>query len=244
MKINFKARSWHTWGSLILALPILIVGASAIFIAHKKALGTDEIPVNAKWLPGYESEAGKTVGIEPRAALTTSGGTTYVGTQQGLYRLDGEQLVEVEALANVAVRALAEAPFGRVAATQNGIWLERDGQWERVIKGDAWSAASRADGSVIVSNKDKGLVVSSDGRKWQPEPQLTAALAGAARDLPAKPLTLNKLIMDLHTGKAFLGKNGEWIWIDLVGLAMCLLAMTGVYMWWRAEKRKAALAAV
>ncbi|WP_265949482.1 PepSY-associated TM helix domain-containing protein [Dechloromonas sp. A34] len=243
MKLNFKARSWHTWGSLILALPILIVGASAIFIAHKKALGTEEIPVAAKWLPGYRSMGDKAKGIEARAALTTSAGTTYVGSLQGLYRLDGDQLVEVEALANTQVRALAEAPFGRIAAAKSGIWLETNGQWQRTLKGDAWNASARPDGSVIVSLKDKGLMTSTDGRQWQPDALLAVALTSAASTQADKPLTLGKLIMDLHTGQAFFGKDGEWIWIDLVGLAMCLLALTGVYMWWRAEKRKAALTA-
>lgn len=243
MKLNLKARSWHTWGSLILALPILIVGASAVFIAHKKALGTDEVTVNAKWLPGYQTQAYQAAQLEPRATLTTAAGTTWVGTQQGLFRLDGERLVEETALAGTQVRAIAEAPFGRVLAAKSGIWLEQDGQWQRTLKGDAWNAAARPDGSVVVAIKDKGLVSSSDGKKWAQDPALTAALAATATQLPDKPLTLGKLIMDLHTGQAFFGKDGEWIWIDLVGLAMCLLALTGVYMWWRAEKRKAALAA-
>lgn len=243
MKINFKARSWHTWGSLILALPILIVGASAIFIAHKKALGTDDIKVNAGWLPGYQVQEAKTKLPEVRVALSTRSGTTLVAMQDGLYRLDGDQLLAVGELAGTQVRGLAESAFGRVAAAKNGIWLEKDGQWERTMKGDAWSASARADGNIVVALKDKGLVVSSDGKKWQPDPLLTAALAAMPAETADKPLSFGKLIMDLHTGQAFFGKTSEWIWIDLVGLAMCLLAMTGVYMWWRAEKRKAALAA-
>lgn len=243
MKLNLKARSWHTWASIILALPILIVGASAVFIAHKKALNTDDITVNAKWLPGYQTEEAKGKGPEPRAALTTTGGMTYVGTQEGLYRLDGDKLVAVEALAAVPVRGLAESSFGIVAAAKNGIWLAQHGEWTRVHKGDAWNASSRADGSVVVSIKDKGLLLSSDGKQWQADPVLASALAAMPTDAAEKPLTLGKLIMDLHTGQAFFGKKGEWIWIDLIGIAMCLLAMTGVYMWWRAEKRKAALAA-
>lgn len=242
MKVSFKARSWHTWGSLILALPILIVGASAIFIAHKKALGTDEITVSAGWLPGYQAQEAKEKGIEPRASLSTADGKLLVGGQTGLYRMAGDKLVAVEELVGMPVRGLAEGRFGRVAAAKNGIWLEKDGQWERTMKGDAWNASSRADGSVVVSLKDKGLLVSTDGLKWSPDPQLTTALATLPLEMSDKPLTLGKLIMDLHTGQAFFGKEGEWIWIDLVGLAMCLLAMTGIYMWWRAEKRKAALA--
>jgi hypothetical protein len=244
MKLNLKARSWHTWASIILALPILIVGASAVFLAHKKALGTEDIKVAAKWLPGYQTEETKTRQPEVRSVLSTRDGTTLVGLQDGLYRLDGERLVAVEALAGMPVRGLAAGAFGHVAAAKNGIWLEQDGIWQRVMKGDAWNASLRADGSIVVAIKDKGLLVSTDGRKWQSDPLLAAALAALPTDGNDKPLTLGKLIMDLHTGQAFFGKSGEWIWIDLIGLAMCLLAMTGVYMWWRAEKRKAALATV
>ncbi len=243
MKLNLKARSWHTWASIILALPILIVGASAVFIAHKKSLNTEDITVNAKWLPGYQTEEAKAKGPEARAALTTSAGIIYVGAQEGLYRLDGDKLVAVEALAGVPVRGLAESRFGIVAAAKNGIWLVQGEDWTRVHKGDAWNASNRADGSAVVSVKDKGLLVSGDGKKWQADPLLASALAAMPSEAVDKPLTLGKLIMDLHTGQAFFGKKGEWIWIDLIGIAMCLLAMTGVYMWWRAEKRKAAMAA-
>lgn len=243
MKLNLKARSWHTWGSLILALPILIVGASAVFIAHKKALGTEAVAVNAKWLPGYRTSAAKEMGIEPRAALTSAAGTSYIGTQQGLYELAGDRLVAVDALAGTQVRAIAEAPFGIVIAAKSGIWLKKDASWERAEKGDAWQATSQPDGSIIVALKDKGLLVSRDGHNWQRNERFNSALASVANEQADKPLSMGKLIMDLHTGQAFFGKEGEWIWIDLVGLAMCLLALTGVYMWWRAEKRKAALAA-
>ena len=241
MKLNVTSRSWHTWSSLILSLPILIVALSAIFIAHRKALGTDEVNVAANWLPGYQAANAKAGRNEPRSKLVTAAGDTYVGTLNGLYRLSGGQLTAVEELAGTQIRGLAEAPWGRVAAAKGGIWLEQDGKWQRVQKGDAWSAASQPDGSVIVAIRDKGLLVSRDGQRWQPEAQVAAAIAALPAE--AEPLTLGRLIMDLHTGKALLGKDGEWIWIDLVGLTMSLLALTGVYMWWRGQRRKAALRA-
>lgn len=241
MKINFKSRSWHTWVSVILSLPILVVALTAIFIAHKKALGTDEIRVAAEWLPGYAMEAKKAPMIEARAAFTTAGGRGFVGTLAGLFELRDGKLEHVAALGTAQVRAIAEAPWGLVAATKHGIWVERKGEWVRAHKADAWSATRQPDGRVIVAVKDKGLLASTDGVKWQPDATLMAALAALPAEAAQEPLSLGKLVMDLHTGKAFFGKEGEWIWIDLVGLAMSLLGLTGLWMWWRAEKRKAAL---
>lgn len=244
MKPDFNSRRWHIWISIVLALPIFIVAVTAVFIAHKKRLGTEEIKVAAGWLPGYRGEAAKAQKNELRAAFTDAAGTTWLGANGGLYRIEGDLAQPVPALAGVQVRALAEAPWGLVAAAKNGIWLRAgDGEWQRVHKGDAWSAAARPDGSLVVALKDTGLVRSSDGKSWQADSRLNGALAA----LPAEAangtdtITLGKLVMDLHTGKAFFGKEAEWVWIDLVGLAMSLLALTGVWMWWRAERRKAAL---
>jgi len=242
MKPGIKARSWHTWASILLAVPILIVGATAVFIAHKKALGTEEIRVDAKWLPGYRAAAFKAAKAEPRAVLVTLQGETLIGTQDGLFRLEGANPVVVDVFAGTPVRALVESGFGRVAAARNGIWLENAGRWEQVKRGDAWNASVRADGSVVVAMKDVELLVSGDGRTWAPDPLLSEVLAAIGERMNDKPLTLNKLVMDLHTGQAFFGKAAEWIWIDAIGIAMCLLALTGVYMWWRAERRKAAVA--
>lgn len=237
MKLNFKSRSWHTWTSVILALPILVIALTALAMAHKKALGIDEITVAAHWLPGYRGASSTAARNDPRASLHTASGATLVGTLDGLYRLKGEQLVAIPELADTQIRALAEAPWGRIAATRNGVWLERDGSWRRVVKGDAWSAASHRDGSIAVTLRDQGLLTSSDGEHWQPDAQITPALASLPNG-DTERLTLARLARDLHTGAALFGKDAEWIWIDLTGLALTLLALTGVYMWWRVQRRK------
>ena len=238
MKLNFKPRSWHTWSSLIVALPILIVALSAIFIAHRKALGTDEVNVAAGWLPGYQASSAKNGRNDARTSLLTARGETLIGTLNGLYRLSGEQLIVINELAGTQIRGLAEAPWGRVAAARSGVWLEQDGHWRRVMKGDALSAAGQLDGSIVVALREKGLLASKDGEHWQADAHLATALASLPND-GAEPLTLGRLIMDLHTGRALFGKDREWIWIDVVALALSLLALTGIYMWLHARRRRA-----
>lgn len=239
MKLNFKSRSWHKWSGLIIALPILIVAITALVMAHKQTLGTEEIKVAAQWLPGYQATPVKSGRSEARASLLDAGGEGYVGTLGGLYRLSGERLVAVEELGDTQIRGLAEAAWGRIAAARNGVWLERNGKWQRVLKGDAWSAASRADGSIVVALRNEGLLSSNDGRQWQADARVNAALAGLPEE-SAGPVTLTRLAFDLHTGRAFFGKDGEWMWIDLISLSLSLIALTGVYMWLRTRRRKAA----
>jgi hypothetical protein len=237
MQFNFKSRSWHRWVSVSLSLPILVVALTAILMAHRKSLGAEEISVAAQWLPGYRSMTAKNRGFEARAALTARNGATYFGNLNGLYRLADGKLVAVDQIGTTQVCGLAEAPWGLVVAARNGIWLERDGQWKKVHKGEAWSVTARADGSMIVAVKDQGLLESRDGKRWEADAQLAATLAALPAGA-AEPITLSRLVMDIHTGKALLGKDAEWIWIDLVALALSLLSLTGLWMWWRGQRRK------
>ena len=93
---------------------------------------------------------------------------------------------------------------------------------------------------MLASIKDKAPLRSSDGQDWQEQHQVAQAQSLAA--LPAQAATrqvsLDNLVMDLHTGKALLGKKTEWVWIDAVGLVMSFLGLTGIYLWWCGERSR------
>lgn len=245
MQFKFNPRTWHNWISVILSLPILIVAVTAVFIAHNHELELKEIDVTGavSWLPGYGEAEMKAMKTEVRASLATPDGRQWLGTKAGLYEVADGQARQVEALGGAEVRDLAAASFGLVVAAKNGIWVQGGEGWRKAVKGDAWNANPQADGSIAVTLKDRGVLTSRDGRDWSENTLASAALAAMpAETLVAKPITLGNLVMDLHTGKAFFGKEWEWIWIDLVGLVMAFLGGTGVYMWWRAERRKREMA--
>lgn len=234
----FKIRTWHAWGGLFIVLPLLVVAVTALLMAHRVALGTDELKVAAHWLPGYRAAAAGAGRNEPRCSLVAANGETYIGTLGGLYRLNGDRLLPVAELAETQIRGLAEAPWGRVAAARNGVWLQAgSAPWRRVASGDAGSAAVRPDGSVAVAVRGAGLLVSSDGRLWSADPKVAAALA--ALPVADEPISLSRLAFDLHSGRALLGRDGEWLWIDLSALAIVLLALTGSYTWLRNRARRA-----
>lgn len=241
MKASFNSRTWHFWISALLAVPILIVSVTAIFIAHDKSLGLKDIPVAAGWLPGYAGERGGHE-TELRAVLVAADGSTWLGAKGGLVHTHDDRTTLVAAFAGEEVRSLAETATGILVGTKKGVWLGRGDDWQQVLRGEVWHIAGAPDGTLRAVLKDRGLLESGDGgRRWEAA-QAMAALHALPQP-PAEALTLGKLVMDLHTGKAFLGKQAMWLWIDAVGLVMAFLSATGIYLWWRGLRRKSRLPA-
>lgn len=241
MHINFKARDWHNWASAILAVPLLLVGLTAIFLAHKKELKLNDLNLTAyvAWLPGYGEAAIAEEHTDIRTSLLDAQGRLWIGTQTGLYQLIGERAKMVDDIGAGPVRDLVQAPWGLIAATKYGVWVQQGELWRRSYQGDAWNANLHPDGAVAITVKDKGLLFSRDGKTWSTAPHIGQQIARLpAEEKPAEKITLGKLMMDLHTGKAFFGKAWEWVWIDILGGIWTFLGFTGIYLWWRTQIKR------
>jgi len=182
MKISFNSRKWHAWLSFTVAIPILIVAISAIFIAHSQALGFRDIKVDASWLPGYSHDSGQR---EVRAVLRTAD-TLWIGTQVGVFQKTAAGVQEVAAFEGQDIRALLPVAQGFLVLTAQALFAEHEQRWEKVSRAPVLSAY--ADNGIIYAVlRGKPLQMSSDaGKNWQPIADAQAAFA----DLPA-PLTLD-----------------------------------------------------
>jgi hypothetical protein len=242
--MNASIRSWHTWVSIILAVPIVLVSATAILIAHDDGLGTKTIAIGE---PKIVSGAPEVMdhGYELRAYSELSSGHQLYGTKYGLImRAPGKPAEAVEAIGSTDVRDIANVDGQIFVATIKGLWrMSPGGEWSKVAAGDFWTVSGSGTAIQAVSKKD-GLLESRDGgQTFAAAPGASEALSAFAGQNGAPPYTLNKLVMDIHTGKLFFGKEYEWIWIDLVGGVMVFLTISGLIMWRRAERRKASMAA-
>lgn len=237
-------RGWHLWLSISLSLPIIVVALTAVLLAHGKSLGLKEIQVPASWLPGMA--AGKPEEAEPRALWVAPDGTQWLGTRAGLYRVRGEQAERIDDLGRADVRGLHSAGAHLVVATTKGLYrvAVEAGAGERVARGDFWSVVQTAQGLIAVGKNETVLMSSDGGATWSDHAPAQAAAERVAAGMGAGAgdgmVPLSKLVIDLHTGKALLGKQYEWLWIDLIGATMALLTLTGLVMWWRGQRRKAA----
>lgn len=228
--MKHSMRNWHTWASLVLGIPLLLVGLTAVFIAHDKSLGTKEVTLPIKSM-GYEP-------VEIRSSLQV-GAEQWIGTKQGVFRLDGERVVALDGTPKDEIRDMAAAGSAVLMAGKKALWRVENGQAERVYKADCWQVTANSQGYTAAC-KEVGLLASADGKTWAERkvdfpPELLAATP--------REMTLAKVIMDMHTGKLFFGKEYEWIWIDLLGLACVGLGITGLVMWMRSRRQRAGAAA-
>lgn len=227
-----SARKWHVGISIVLLIPLFIVGATAVFIAHDHALGTEHVEIDARWLPGMKHTHEQT---EIRDWLLGSSRGDLVATKYGVFRL-GETPQPLAGLPKAEFRQLlVDGDDNLWAAGKMGVWIQDTQGNTRKVKDGDFHAIERAGDVISVFEKASGVWVSSDqGTRWHQDHPLAAGIV--ALPVEYKRYTLKNLIMDMHTGKAFLGKSAEWIWIDVLGLAMVLLSITGAVVWWRNRK--------
>lgn len=216
------------------------MGVTAVLIAHHKSLALNAVAVNPGWLPGISAGSAETP--EFRSSLLDENGRHYLGTKAGLFVLANGKLNPVPALAGIEIRSLSSVNGAVLAAGNRGVWLLADGDWHAVYRQAAHSAQFAANGDIRIATPNDGLLLSRDGgQHWAADSKTMDAFRQLPKGSIQEDYSLGKLVLDIHTGKAFLGKRWEWIWIDLLGGLIAFLCLTGVYLWWRGQKRQATL---
>ncbi len=226
MKTSFGSRVLHNWVSVALVLPLFIVGMSTFFMSHEKSLGSFVI--------AYTDAP-----LELKDLLYTPDGRQFLATKNGVFQLLDNKIESVDALQNYEIRTLELLSDGRIlAAGKHGLWLgSADGHWAKLYDADVHGMQIQSQSWYLIT-KEQGVLISKDqGMNWENESSIMLSLTTMT---DKQPLQLGKFMHDLHTGKALMGKHYEWIWADLLALVLVILALTGIYMWWKTQKRKLA----
>jgi hypothetical protein len=246
--LNLLLRDWHKRAGMFAFLFMGWLGFSGILINQSPSWGydTDRIywePV--MWLYGLKPTPPQNgFGAEGHWLAVTPEGTVLdarpvmppVGAPVGFVatELDGQKLLFVANAEVVAVVTLDGRRFDELRAPILPVDSVR-----RIGK-----VAGRP-GTIVVQDLD-AFQSSDGGTSWKPvdpshvewsgESELPAAERQRLVPFSRPYVTLEHILVDAHSGAIF-GRGGTYV-INTVGLAAILLAVSGIWMWWRTGRRR------
>jgi len=238
--------NWHTWVGVILSIPVIIVGFTAIYLSHKdffkKTFGDSDITYLSTdaYVMSYK---------DIKDIVSDNEKNTWLATKNGIYRVDKFDNYEL-------VEALPIDEYNQIFAFDNdlilflgkeGLYAKSGEKYKKVLTGEFDKISLQADNTLLLKGKEN-ILKSKDGLQWKNDENiayLATVVPGLVKQISKeeneKSKKISKLMKDLHTGK-FLGKEYKWIWGDLVGGACILLSFTGLFMWYKKSKNNRQIA--
>ncbi len=240
-----KYRQFHFWHRTIgvfSALIVIILVVSGVMLNHTEDFKLDETYLTSPMLLKFYDIGAKS---EPHGFLTDGIWVTQVG--EHIYFDKTEVVESVESLSGV-VRHNGMIVIGYdgqlLLMTDEGEVIERLGGGEGVPAG--MRRLGIADEFLIIRGAHGDYQVNLDELQWHEEDELHAEWA-ERQTLPADlkkellliyqgtGLNLERVVLDFHSGR-ILGDWGIYL-LDVMGLLMLILALSGVWMWWKVRNR-------
>lgn len=235
------ARHWHARCGVLLSIFFLLLAGTGLALNHTEALDLARTQVSATWLmrwygvkaeaapPGYLLGQGYFVGSRQRWVM--DGRTLPVAPEPVLGAVEAGG---VRYLASTAALYLYQ-PDGTLIEKQSGSTLP-DAPIRRIGVAD----------ELVLIEVPHGIYASADGLDWRlhapaavnwarPQPLPAAAQAQANR-LFAPSLPLERILLDVHSGR-ILGRFGPLL-MDLAAVALMVLALSGVWIYLRSLKKR------
>ncbi len=232
-------RKWHGHAGVAATLFLIFLVITGIILNHEETFKLDQREISTPWLMRW-------YGIQ--AANPERG---YLMDNR-YFSWEGEKW----ALGDTPLAGNAEQPVGAVTvngihyvATSSALYLfQADGQLVDKLEKQALPAypvlaLGKANDSVVLQTTS-GMMASIDGLTWQKTS--TATTWSAAQPLPADVnrqmtvllapgLTLERILLDVHSGRIF-GRYGPWV-VDAAAIALLLLGISGVWIYVRSIKQ-------
>ncbi len=233
---------WHRTVGVICALMIIILVISGIMLNHTDSLDLDETYIQTPWLLDYYDIGPKQ---EPFGFKVNQHWFSQVG--EHIYFNDIEIVESVKQLVGAVEHddMLVVGYDGQLTLlTKGGEVIERLGGVDGVPAGMRKMGVQ--DNYLIIEGAHGDYQVNLTELKWHEEDELHATWAESSR-LPEQlkktlllryqgtGLKLERVVLDFHSGR-ILGNWGIYL-LDVLGVMMLLLALSGVWMWWKVRNR-------
>ncbi|WP_305046813.1 PepSY domain-containing protein [Geoalkalibacter sp.] len=254
-------RKLHEWFGLLTLVVVVIVSVTGVLLVHKKSLGLDKVSFN---LPGYAvpptADAWETLEVGEHLIVTTKQGvfvrvagawrgtlpvpvrqlvlhetTLYAAAKDGLHRSVDQGLSWDNLLPGQEVRAAVLSGGELLAATTSGLLRasgETSGTWTEVVV----FGKKPLDVRRIQPLGDELLLAAKEGLFHLGEGGALRLVGLPLEESAVARVSLQRLVTDLHNGD-FFGRLG-YLAIDATGVALVLLSLTGVYLWYVPWKKR------
>jgi hypothetical protein len=234
-------RRWHARIGFAAVVFFLFLAVTGVVLNHATELGLDARYVHAAWVARWYGLAPE----PPRHAFRSGRHDLVAANGRWLFdgRISGEKFPQPV--------GLVELPDMLVVASAASIYLYRnDGALiERMESNALPGAPVQAIGSGadrLVLRTASGTFESSDALSWQPAPQdaiawsAPAELSTAEREKYAELLepgvSLQRLLLDLHSGR-FAGRYGP-LAVDLLAVFLTVLSLSGAWLFLKPRHRR------
>ena len=246
--LSIFLRDWHKRAGLFAFLFMGWLGLSGILINQSPSWGYDTDRIYWSWVMWlYNLEP------EPPQAGYVAGGYWMANTPEGTVVNAKAVIPPVKLPLGMVAGGTEKEPLLYVANAEHVAVITPEGSRYDELRSPILPVESlRRIGSVIgvpgsIAVQDLDAYQSLDGgNSWQPidpskvEWSVTREIPAAERDrlVPfSRPfVTLEHVLVDAHSGAIF-GRGGVYV-INTVGVAAVWLAISGVWMWWRANRRR------
>jgi hypothetical protein len=230
--------AWHRRLGALVAVLVLLLSLSGIALNHTEALRLDERYVESRWLLDW-------YGVEPPEA-----GFGFVAGDRRITLL-GDHLYADRHLVGEPFNALQGAVVleGMLAVAADGDVLLLTPDLELVDRLDRYQGVPAGLRDLGVTDEGR-LVVRTESGLWLADEQLLSwasvperggigwaaaaepparLLADLRRDFRQRMLTLERALLDVHSGRLF-GRFGPLV-MDVAAVLMAVLAVSGFWLW-------------
>ncbi len=235
--VSYKIkRKWHKWPGIIFLLPSFIISITAVLLALNGLFRLDSVKLN---LPALSKP---TCNSEMKTMIAT-GNRVFAGTKNGLYIYENEAFTEIEELSGFDIRSLVTKGDTLLVASKQGLLMIDGPMVKKILNQEVFGVSLLPNEKLLVSMGKKGFkLVNYDGSEDNEKEFIPEGFRKAIKSLSTtQPYTLHKLVVDLHTGEALVGRTLKPLYIALTGLQMLILTITGFWMLFKKKSRNKGL---
>jgi hypothetical protein len=245
-----KKRRWnrvfHRWSGIVLLIPIVIASVTGVVLNHTVDLDLSNHHINARWV---QSRYGMILNGEPvayghaaKAYAAEWDGKVFFGKK--LIETNSPLIGAVPLRDGISVVTKNEVHYfgldGELIEKLDSVTLP-EGEISRAGRTQELALVLDAGGSIWISDRELiefTQATESENISWSGVVSPTKANRQTWETAySGKGIPLDRLILDIHSGR-FFGGIGKWIY-DIMVFGVLVLSVSGLILFFRTRKRSA-----